>query len=144
MVIDDQAPARQPLAGVIVGIADQIERNASGQECAEALPGGAVELNVDRVFRQPGVPVTARNLARQHRADRAIDVANRHDEADSLAAFERRPALLDQLVVERLAQSVILRFNTQTRHIRRHLRLIKNAAEVETARLPMIDAAAHI
>ena len=31
------APARQPLAGVVVGIADQVLRDAGGQESAEAL-----------------------------------------------------------------------------------------------------------
>ena len=76
----DDAPARQSLADVVVGLADQIERDAARQERAEALPGGAGELHVDRVVGQALVAVAARDLARQHRADRAVDVADRQDE----------------------------------------------------------------
>ena len=39
--IDDDAPARQPLADVVVGVALELERDAVREERAEALPGGA-------------------------------------------------------------------------------------------------------
>jgi hypothetical protein len=38
---DDDAPARQALADVVVAFAGQIERDAARQEGAEALAGGA-------------------------------------------------------------------------------------------------------
>jgi hypothetical protein len=41
----DDAPARQALAGVVVGVADQVQRDAAlGQEGAEALAARAFEL----------------------------------------------------------------------------------------------------
>ena len=47
---DDQLAAREPLADVVVGVAAHPERDPAGQERPEALPGAAVELQVDRVL----------------------------------------------------------------------------------------------
>ena len=47
------APARQPLAAVVVGLADQVQGDALGQERAEALAGGAGQPDVDGVVGQP-------------------------------------------------------------------------------------------
>ena len=40
----DDAAARQALAGVVVGVADQVERDALREEGAEALAAGAFDL----------------------------------------------------------------------------------------------------
>ena len=83
--------AGEAFADVIVGVAFEFERDALGQERAEALPGRAGELEVDRVVRQPCRAVPPRDLAAQHRADGAMHVADRQLD------FDRRP------VLERLA-----------------------------------------
>ena len=57
---------------------------------------------------KPGVPVALRDLAREHRADGAVDVADRHLDAHRLAALERRAGALDQRVVERAFEAVVL------------------------------------
>ena len=41
--LHDDPPAGQPLAQVVVGVADQLQRHAVGQERAEALSGRAGE-----------------------------------------------------------------------------------------------------
>jgi hypothetical protein len=46
------AAARQALAGVVVGLADQVEGDAVGQEGAEALAAGAFHLHEDGVVGQ--------------------------------------------------------------------------------------------
>src|SRR5208282_2631316 len=48
---DDASPG-QTLARVVVGIADQVKRDAAGQKSAEALAGGSLQLDVNRVVRQ--------------------------------------------------------------------------------------------
>ena len=50
--IHDQPAAGKSLADVIVGVAFELERDALREECAEALSGRAVEVEVDRVVRQ--------------------------------------------------------------------------------------------
>src|SRR5690606_26480038 len=72
----DEAAPRKPFAHVIVGFAHQVERDAARQEGAEALAGGAIELDVYRVVRQAVVPVAAGHLARQHGSDAAVAVAH--------------------------------------------------------------------
>ncbi len=67
---DDDAPARQALADIIVGLAGQLKRNAVRQECAEALPGAAGELDDDGVIGQSGMAMAFRHFARQHGAER--------------------------------------------------------------------------
>jgi hypothetical protein len=42
---DDDAVRRQALADIVVGVADQVEGDAMGEECAEGLAGGARELD---------------------------------------------------------------------------------------------------
>ena len=57
--VDDQPPAREPLAPEIVRIPLEAERDAARHERAEALAGGAGELDADRVVGQPLAAVTA-------------------------------------------------------------------------------------
>src|SRR5882672_6051563 len=138
------APAGQALAAVVVGVPDVIERYALGEESAEALPGGTCEADMDGVVRQPGMAVTLSNMPRQHRPDRAIDVAHRRLDRDLLAALERWPGQLDQAVVERLVQAVILLFAVIARDFGGHLRSLEDLREIEALRLPVLEALLHV
>ena len=140
---DGDAPARQALAGVVVRIADQLQRDALAQEGAERLAARALELNADGVVGQAfGVHLGHR--ARQHGADRAVDVARRVHDLDSLALVDGGAGLLDQAVVERFLQPVVLRGDVEARHIGRHVRLREQAAEVQAPGLPVRDALLHV
>ena len=97
-------PPDKSLADVVVGRALQLERDAPREERAEALAGDAFERDVDRVFGQPFVAVLARDRAREHRADRAVGVADAEREPHRLLFLERRLRTRDQLVVERSAR----------------------------------------
>ena len=57
---DRDAPARQALAGVVIGVADQVQRDALGEERAEALPARAFHLDEDGVVRQTFGPAADR------------------------------------------------------------------------------------
>jgi hypothetical protein len=54
---DDDAPAGKSLAHVVVGFAGEVERDAARQEGAEALPGGAGQLDGDAVVGRPSAPL---------------------------------------------------------------------------------------
>src|SRR5690606_26487188 len=79
---DDHAAAREALADVVVGVADEVERDAMDQPGTEALPGDALEADPQLVGLEARVAVTAGDLAREHRPDRAVDVADRALEHD--------------------------------------------------------------
>src|SRR5204862_1885085 len=79
-----------------------------GKEGAEALPGIAAKGRPDRVLRQTGMTVAACDLARQHCADSAMNIADGPLDAHRLALLERRLRLGDQLVVERFVEKVVL------------------------------------
>ena len=139
--IDHEAPARQALAGIVVGGALELEGDAAREEGAEALPGGADELHRDGALGQALVAVAPGDLARQHGADGAVDVADRQLDHDALALLERGHRSGDELVIERLAEPVILRLALIGRGAGRHLRSVEHAREVEPPRLRIVDAA---
>ena len=62
------------------------------QEGAEALAGGAGELDVDRVVGQALMAVALGDVARQHGADGAVDVADRRSQADRRRRSRARPS----------------------------------------------------
>ena len=105
---DDDAPAGQALAEVVVGVAGQPQRDAPRHERAERLPGRAGEVHVDRVVGQPLAAPAPGHLVAEHRADGAVDVADRHLQPDRAAVGERALGQLDQRVVERPVQAVVL------------------------------------
>src|SRR5205823_6715557 len=107
--IDDDASARETLAEVVVGVALELDGDAVGEPRAEALSGGAGELDADGLGRQPLATVAAGDLRRQHRADRPIAVRDRQIERHGLPAEQGGLAALDQRVVERLLEPVVLR-----------------------------------
>ncbi len=85
--IGDDAAAGEALAEIVVGVAFELERDAVGNEGAEALAGRAAELEVDGAVRQSGRPVAAGDFAAQHGAHGAVHVA------DGEAAGDRRLAI---------------------------------------------------
>src|SRR5437868_3295090 len=86
----------------------ELERDAMREKGTKALPGIATERRPDRVLRQTGMAIAARDLPRKHRPDRAMDIPDRMLDAHRLAPLERRLRLGDQLVVERLVEMVLL------------------------------------
>src|SRR5690606_37210366 len=94
---DDDAAARKALADVVVGIADEIERDAVGEPGAEALPGDALEVDAQLLGLEAGMAVAAGDLTREHRTDGAVDVADLAFDHHGLAAVDRGTSGLDQL-----------------------------------------------
>ena len=108
-----------------------------GHERAEALPGRAAQTDVDGVVGQPGAALPARHLAAEHRADGAVHVADRA--ARSCTGWPvlegRLRQRVDQLLVERLVEAVILRSVLEQRLARTGSRHREDRREVE-ARAP--------
>src|SRR5207245_9408242 len=116
----DDVPARKTFSAVVIGVADEIERHALGEERPEALARGPGKPGVDRAIGQPLVSVTPRDLMREHRTDGTVAVPDRHVDRNFLAALERRLRKLDQPVVEGFLESVILFFRVAARDVRGH------------------------
>src|SRR3546814_9453316 len=99
----DNAADRTALAHVVVGVTDQVQRNAMGQEGAEALAGCAIALNMYGVVGQALVSVASGYAARQHCAYATVAVAHRRNEGDFLTAFVGGLAAVDQLMIQCMA-----------------------------------------
>src|SRR2546425_333257 len=85
--VDDDLPARQSLAEIVVRVAFEFERNSAWHKRAETLPGGTIERELNSVSGQPFRAVTASNRTAKHRADSAIDVTDRQCRRDRGAIF---------------------------------------------------------
>jgi hypothetical protein len=93
---DDQPAAGKTLAGIIIGIADQVERHAGGEEGAEALTCRTVERRRQRSVGKAGMAVAPGDLAAEHGADRPIDIGHVHLDARR----QRTVQGLDQYLVD--------------------------------------------
>src|SRR5690606_3716215 len=105
---DGDAAAGQALADVVVGVADEAQGDAAGQERAEGLSGRAGEGDVDGVVGQARGAVALGDLVAEHCADGAVDVADRQVQLEGGAVLQGPFRQLDEGVVEGLVQAVVL------------------------------------
>ena len=137
------AAARQALAGVVVGVANQVERDAAGQKGGKGLAASAFELDADGVVRQ-SQRVHLGECARQHGTDRAVDIARHFHELHPLATVDGRAAFGDQALVERLLQAVVLALDLVPGHLGADRRHGKQTAKIQAAGFPVVYALAHV
>ena len=88
--------------------------------------------------------VPARDDARKHRTDRTVRVADLECEPHRLALVDRRRGRVDQAMIERTRETVVLRLAPVTRDFGGHWRLVEHAREIEALRLPVRDTLAHV
>src|SRR5580698_2536963 len=96
-------------------------------------------MKLNRIGRQAFGTETARHFGREHRADGAVHIANRKMNLDRLAMLESVLCELDDLIVERLVESVILQLDAMQWFVRADIGTSKDVREVDVARLPMRD-----
>src|SRR5258708_4750132 len=92
-----------------------MERDPRREPRSETLARGTLEMNLNRIRRQSLRPEAPRHFRRQHRADSAVHVADRKMNFDRLAMLECVLCQLDDLIVERLVESVILQLDAMQR-----------------------------
>ena len=139
----DHAAARQALAGVVIGFAGQVQRDALAQEGTKGLAARTFKVDADGVIRQTfGMDLGHRT--RQHGTDGTVHIARHVHDAHGLAVLDGRLAALDELDVQCLVQQVVLLFDVETGHFGRHGRLGKQAAEVQALRLPVLHTLAGV
>src|SRR3546814_12784355 len=115
-----------------------------GEERAEALPRHAVEADEDAVVGKAGMAISAGDLARQHRPDRPVDVADFPLDPDRLAVLQRGSRRLDQLLVKRRSQAMVLTFRVVQRRAFADGLLLKYAGEVPALQLPVRQGGAQV
>ena len=86
----------------------------------------------------------ARQFATEDRADCAVCIVDRQLDIDLLSALQRRSAELQQLLVQRLVEPVVLRRNTVRGDLRADFRAVEDRREVEALRFPLVDRLTHI
>ncbi len=136
---DHDASTGQTFADIVIRFANEIERNTGGKPRTEALACRSVEAYVNRILRQPLVPVAFGNLTREHGACRAVCVPDFMFEPHRLALFERRLGFLDQFAIENVMDVMNLPLAIVDGHIVRHLGLVEQAREIEALRFPVVD-----
>src|SRR5205823_438750 len=97
---------------------------------AEALAGRAGEVDPDGVVGETLGAVAPGDLAAQHRANRSMLIANRQLDFGWRLGFDGVLGQVDDLVIESLAQTVILRLDAAAGDARRHYRIIQNVGKI--------------
>ena len=87
--------------------------------------------------------VAPRDFAAQHRAHGAMHIADRQLEVHRVPVLQRILGVIDELIVQRFGEPVILRDGTAAAHAAGHLGIVEDRRKIETARLPMIQRRPH-
>ncbi len=106
--VDDDAPARQAFADIVVSFSLELEGHAFGEEGPKTLTSCSLELDMNRLVTQAGMAVSPGDDARQHRPGRTIGVANGKVETHVFAPFDRLLRIHDEASVEYVLKSVVL------------------------------------
>src|SRR6202034_1236302 len=136
--VDDDAPARQPLADIVVRLSLELKRHAFGEEGPEALPRGALEFDMDCFVTQSGVPVSPCDDAGYHRSCRSIGVTDGKVEPHVLAAFDSVFRIGNETPIEHVLEPVILRDASKNGVFRPGGRLEEQVRKVESLRLGVL------
>ena len=104
----DDPAAGQALADVVVGVALEPQRDAGAAGTRRSYcPADPVKVR-SIVPSGEALPGALGDLVAEHRADGAVDVADREPRADRLAVVDGVAAAAMQLVVEGLLEAVVL------------------------------------
>ena len=98
----------QALADIVVGVAVHPQRDTPRQERTEAVAGRAREGDVDGAVRQAFAAIGFRHLVAQHGSHGAVGIGDLHRELHRRARIQGLPASDDQLLIQRLVQTVVL------------------------------------
>src|SRR5690606_24444499 len=98
--------AREPLAYIVIGIAEHLERDALAEEGPERLPRGPAQADLDMALRKPCHAEALRDFGGKAGADGAVRVADIIGELHPLAALEERPRIIEDLRVEAVGHRV--------------------------------------
>ena len=125
---DHDPPATEPLGKVIVCIAFQPERHPGGEKRAKALTGGTLECVPNRVVRKSSYTVLASDQAAHHRPYDPVRVSDREHRLHRRLILQRRGCALDQLVIQRRVEAVVLLLAVVDGHALGRLGLVEQIA----------------
>ena len=133
MRFDHNAPAAHAFAHIIVGITREVEVDAAGQPHTQALPCGAVEVDVERLAGIAAAAVFLGNHARQGSAHRAVEIADVEAQIGIAAALECLLRLLDNGFIEQtfVKRGVVL--GAEARTAFGHFGRIQKLAQIQPA-----------
>lgn len=114
------------------------------QESPEALARRTREVEADGLIGQPRGAIALGDLATEHRAYRAVNIADRQLEVDRNLVLDGVLGVIDQLVIERLLQTVILTDRAEASDTFRNIGREEHLLHIEPLGLPMIDGIAHL
>ena len=135
----DHTSAGQSLTRVVVDFAVYADGFAARNERADGLAACTVESHVDGVIRQTFLTVALGDLVADHGAERTVHVADRHLDAHRLLLLEGRLRKLDELVVKRFVEFVVLLDGLMQDGSRNRSRLHEHVAQIDAVGLPTLD-----
>ena len=123
---DDHPATGQSLADVVVGVSDEPHRHAAWHEGTKALTSGTGEGEINGVVGKTCAIRRHRHPAAEHRADRAIDVADAELPSNRGAVGEGIGTHVDEFHVQARCQVVVLVADMVQRGALRQFHLVQD------------------
>ena len=140
--VDDEFAAGQAFAKIVVGVALDGERHAARDEGAEALAGGALETEADRVFGQTLGAEFFGDLVARDGADDTVDVFDRQLGDHFFTAVDGGLGEAEERCeVEALVEAVVLLDRAEATDLGTDVRRVKDLGEVEPLGFPVRNGA---
>ena len=113
-------------------------------ECAEALTGRALQPDKDAVLWKAFVTEPAGDLARKHGSDASVHVADLALNDNRPTTGQGRLCRYDEVAVEHRVEVVSLGLRIAPGDFVRNIRRVKQPAEIDPVRFPVIDCASDV
>ena len=138
--LHDDPAAGEALAQVVVGVADELQRHALGEEGPETLAGRAAESQLESAVGQSLAAVVLHDAVAEDRAHGAVDVANRHFQARCACLLPGPAPSCSMIFQSRWSLCMSLcGANAAQRAAVRLVGLGEHGREVQALGLPMLD-----
>ena len=138
----DEFTAGQAFAKIVIGVALDRKRHAARDEGAEALAGGALETEADRILGQTLGAELLGDLVARDGADDTVDVFDRQLGDHFFTAVDGGLGEAEERrEVETLVEAVVLLDRAEATDLGTDVRRVKDFGEVEPLGFPVHDGA---
>mmetsp|Transcript_13699 Transcript_13699/g.24448 ORF Transcript_13699/g.24448 Transcript_13699/m.24448 type:complete len:266 (+) Transcript_13699:212-1009(+) len=134
--VHNDTATRKTFANPVICVAFDLQRYTGSQDKAKRLACATIQLDMDRIIREPCSTILGSNFVREHCTNRSVQVVHGSLIVNFATVVESRLSLINQNVVQRSFHTVILTHGVPRKGVGVQLRpRLKKRREVQALAL---------